>query len=368
LRPITVGIIGAGNVIWAYFQVLDRLVPRGLARIGRVCARRKEKWGELQSRRPGIELVADPADIVQSDVDVVLIITAPESHATLARMALQKGKHVVVEKPVASTRCQAQELVQLAQERDLHLMCAPFVQLAPTFRALWGRIHDGAIGKVHCARGLYGNAGSTWARWYHDGSVGPLAEVGIYNLKSLTAVLGPVVEVQSAEVLAVSRREILGQTVDSAGNDVSQVLLRHENGTLSSITSSHCIQRYRRPALEFYGTEGTANLLGDDWDPRGFEIWRNRVGCWEEFEPIDPTWLWADGLSEMVNALRENRQPLHSLDHDLHLLEVIEASARAALEKRAVLVQSRFRMLDLRLEERQDRHHLHDHTRPVNEQ
>lgn len=368
MRPVTVGIIGAGNVIWAYFQVLDRLVPRGLARVGPVCARRQETWQDLQTRRPGVQPVADPAGVLQSDVDVVLIITPPESHSSLVRMALEHGKHVVVEKPAAATRCEAQQLAQLAQERGLHLMCAPFVQLAPTFRALWGRIHEGAIGKVHSSRGLYGNAGSAWTRWYHDGSVSPLAEVGIYNLKSLTAVLGPVVEVQSAESLAVTEREIGGESVGTAGADVSHVLLRHVDGALSSLVSGHCIQRYRRPALEFYGTEGTANLLGDDWDPRGFEIWRNRAGCWEEFEPLDPTWLWADGLAEMVNALREKRQPLHSLEHDIHLLDVIEASTRAAKEKRAIVVQSRFRTLDLRLEERQDRHHLHDHTRPADEQ
>ena len=75
-----------------------------------------------------------------------------------------------------------------------------------------------------------------------------------------------------------------------------------------------------------------------------------------------------DGLAEMVNALREKRQPLHSLEHDIHLLDVIEASTRAAKEKRAIAVQSRFRPLDLRLKERQDRHHLHDHTRPPDEQ
>jgi predicted dehydrogenase len=368
LRPVTVGVIGAGNVIWAYLQVLDRLLPRSLARVGPVCARRKETWKELQTRRPGIALVADPAEVLQSDVDVVLVITSPASHATLVRMALEHGKHVVVEKPVASTRCEAQQLVEFAQDRGLHLMCAPFVQLAPTFRALWGRIAEGAIGKVHSARALYGNAGSTWSLWYHDGSVGPLAEVGIYNLKSLTAVLGPVVEVQAAETLAVAEREIAGETVGTAGADVSHILLRHQDGALSSLVSSHCIQRYRRPALEFYGTEGTANLLGDDWDPRGFEIWRNNSGCWEEFEPLDPTWLWADGLTEMVNALREERQPLHNLEHDLHLLEVIEASIRAAKEKRATSVQSRFQRLDLRLAERQDRHHLHDHTRRADEQ
>ena len=368
MRPVTVGIIGAGNVIWAYFQALDRLIPRGLARMGPVCARRKEIWQDLQTRRPGVQLVADPIEVLQSDVDVVLILTSPDSHSSLVRTALEHGKHVVVEKPAAATRCEALQLAQLAREHGLHLMCAPFVQLAPTFRALWGRIKEGAIGKVHSARALYGNAGSTWARWYHDGSVGPLAEVGIYNLKSFTAVLGPVVEVQSAETLAVADREIDGQRIGTMGTDVSHVLLRHQDGAVASLVSGHCIQRYRRPALEFYGTEGTANLLGDDWDPRGFEIWRNSAGCWEEFEPLDPTWLWTDGLAEMVNALREKRQPLHSVEHDIHLLEVIEASSKAARERRAIAVQSRFLPLDLRLEERQDRHHLHDHTRPANEQ
>ena len=368
MRPITVGIIGAGNVIWAYLQALDRLTPRGLARLGPVCSRRKETWPDLQTRRPGIQLVTDPAEVLQSDADVVLIITPPQSHSALVRMALEHGKHVLVEKPAATTRCEAQQLVQQAKERGLHLMCAPFVQLAPTFRALWGRLEEGAIGNVHSARALYGNAGSTWSRWYHDGSVGPLAEVGIYNLKSLTSVLGPVAEVQSAETLVVPNREIAGEAVGTAGADLSHVLLRHADGGLSSLVSGHCIQRYRRPGLEFYGTEGTANLLGDDWDPRGFEIWRNSAGCWEEFEAVDPTWLWGDGLAEMVHALAEKREPLHNLEHDLHLLEVIEASSKAAKEKRAVPVQSRFRTLDLRMEERQDRHHLHDHTRPTDEQ
>ena len=368
MRPVTVGIIGAGNVIWAYFQIMDRLIPRGWARLGPVCARRKEIWSEFQSRRPGVTLVADPGEVVKSDVDVVLIITPPESHSALVRLALEHGKHVVVEKPAAATRCEADELCRIAQDRGLHLMCAPFVQQAPTFRALWRRIHDGAIGNVHSARGLYGNAGSTWAPWYHDGGVSPLAEVGIYNLKSLTAVLGPVVEVQSADSLVVQDREINGETLRTAGADISHVLLRHQDGALSSVVSSHCIQRYRRPALEFYGTEGTANLLGDDWDPRGFEIWRNSTGCWEEFEPIDPTWLWADGLAEMVRALIEDREPMHCPDHDLHLLEVIEASSKAARENRAISIKSRFRPLDLRIDEGQERHHLHDHTRPADEQ
>jgi len=369
--PVKVGIIGAGNVLWAYLQALDRLIPRGYASEGPICSRRTEVWPDLRSRRPAIQLVADPHQVVESDVDVVLVITTPESHSKLARLALDSGKHVIVEKPLASTLAEAESLAELAATRGLHVLAAPFVQLAPTFRVLWGRIRDGEIGHVHSARGLYGNAGSTWASWYHESGVGPLGDLAIYNLKSLTALLGPATEVLAAEATAIKPRWVGGTNVVDPDPDVSHLILHHQSGALSSIVSSHAIQRYRRPGLELYGTEGTANLLGDDWDPRGFEIWRNEAGCWEEYEPIEGTWLWTDGLNEMVMALYGGRAPLGELTHDLHLLEILQAVPQAAREGKAVPLMSRFRPLDLRPEEigsRSDQHHLHDHTRPADEQ
>jgi predicted dehydrogenase len=368
-RPVRVGLIGAGNVLWAYLSALDRLIPKGRASLGAVCARRMERWGELRNRRPGIQLTADANELLRSDVDLVVILTPPESHAELVRRALEMGKSVLVEKPLAMTRAEGEALAELAHRRDLHLIAAPFVHLAPTFRAFWEQIRDGAIGRPHSARGLYGNAGSTWASWYHQGSVGPLAEVGVYNLKSLTLLLGPAVEILAAEYTAIQPRFVGANEIVDPGHDVSHILLRHESGALSSVVSSHAIQRYRRPALEIYGAEGTANLLGDDWDPRGFEIWRNNSGCWEEYEPVEGTWSWTDGLTETVTALFDGRRPLAEITHDLHLLEVIEAAAASAKEGRWAPITSRFCDYDLRLgEQRRDLHHLHDHTRPPDEQ
>jgi predicted dehydrogenase len=365
--PVRVGILGAGNVLPAYLQALDRLIPRGLATLGPVWARRRELWPKLQALRPGVQLVSTSTEALD-DIDVVVIITPPASHAELVEQALEHGKHVVAEKPLALTFTEAKRLVDLARDRKLQLLCAPFVQLSPTFRAFWSRIADDAIGRVHAMRGLYGNAGSTWARWYHDGKVGPLAELGIYNLKSLTAIAGPVQEVLAAESTAVGRRQICGEQIQASAPDSCQIIVRHTGGALSSVVASHAIQRYRRPGLEVYGTYGTANLLGDDWDPRGFEVWRNDAALWEEHEPIEPTWLWTDGLRELVLAIREKREPLHNPDHDLHLLEVIEAARLAAAEHTAIPVRSRFSELNLRIDQGMDRHHLHDHTRPAHEQ
>ncbi len=362
--------IGAGSVLWAYLRVLDGLVPRGYSIEGPICARRREAWPALLARRPAMRLVAEPGAVVESEVEIVVIITPPDSHLELARLALEHGKHVVVEKPLASSRAEAEALVDLATDRGLHLLVAPFVQLAPTFRALWGCIRQGVIGGVHSARGLYGNAGSR-VLWHHKGGVGPLAEKGIYNLKSLTALLGPAVEVLAAEATAVKPRRVGKVEIPDPDPDVSHIILRHESGALSSIVSSDAIQHYRRPGLELYGTEGTANLLGDDWDPRGFEIWRNQVGRWEEYEPIEGTWHWADGLREAVMAVWEGRPPLAELTQDLHLLEIIEAARRSAEQRLAVPITSRFSPLDLRPEQlktRLGRHRLHDHTRPEDEQ
>lgn len=367
-RPVRVGFVGAGSVLWAYLQLLDRLVPRGLASEGPICARRRETWPDILRRRPGAQLVDAPEDVLSAGVDVVVVLTPPPSHAELSRLALEGGKHVVCEKPVAMSRAEAEDVVALARARGLQYLAAPFVQLSPTFRAYWTQVRRGAIGTVHSARGLYGNAGSPWAAWYHSAGVGPLAENGIYNLKSLTALLGPVTEVLAAEATAVPLREAGGSLLDRPDPDVCHAILRHEGGAISSLVSSQAIQRYRRPGLELYGTEGTANLLGDDWDPRGFEVWRNEAGRWDEHEPIDGTWLWADGLRECVLALREGRPPLQELRQDLHLLDVVEAARVAVAERRAVEVTSRFPDLDLSLELPTGLEHVHDHTRPVDEQ
>ena len=315
-----------------------------------MCAHSAERRQELAARRPGMPLVAEIADVVGDPaVDVIVVITPPALHAEHVRLALEAGKHVLCEKPVGEGRDEAEPLYRLASERALLLLAAPFVQLNPTFRALWTTVADGAIGRPHSARALYGTAGATWAAWFHDGSVGPLAELGIYNLKSLTALLGPVEEIQVAESTAVPQREVAGALLEDPGHDVQHVILRHAAGALSSIVTGQAIQRYRRPALEIYGTEGTANLLGDDWDSSGYELWRNSAAFWESHDSLDPTWLWCDGLRELVACLREDREPLASSSHDLHLLDIVEAARVASRERRAVAVSSGFDALDLRV-------------------
>jgi predicted dehydrogenase len=367
--PIGVGFIGAGNVLPAYLQALDRLTPRGLAVEGPILARRTEVREALVARRPATLAVERLEQVLHAEgVDLVVILTPPATHPELVRAALDAGRHVLCEKPLAPTAGEGQALFDLARAKGRILLAAPFVHLSPTFRRLWTLLADGAIGHVHAARAHYGNVGSSGAAWYHEDELATLGDAGIYNLKSLVALLGPVAEVHAATAHARREREIGGRTVVARDPDTWQVLLRHMGGALSSVLASHATVRYRRPAIELYGTEGTANLLGDDWDPQGLELWREDAQTWTEREPDDATWAWTDGLRECVAALRSDRRPLADPAIDVHLLDVITAAGEAARAGSAVAVRSRFKPFTaLRLHEHPGRH-VHDRTRPADEQ
>ena len=143
-RDSALGSSGAADVLWAYLQVLDRLIPRGLAWEGPIYARRRETsagvFGPSSARSPG------PRSGTSVGVQHLRrrgLITPPAAHAAYALAALEAGKHVVCEKPVGMSRAEAEPVFDLAASRGLLLLAAPFVQLSPTFRELWTRVHDG---------------------------------------------------------------------------------------------------------------------------------------------------------------------------------------------------------------------------------
>ena len=331
--------------------------------------RRSEAWPSFLRARPGSHLVADAAAVLDADVDLVVITTPPDSHAELTRRALERGKHVVVEKPLTFDTGTARRLAELAADRGKLLVVAPFVQMSPAMRLLWTLVDAGVTGQVHSARAMYGNAGSTWAKWYHTSGVGPLGDLAIYNIKTLTALLGPVVEARALLTASGIAREFDGTALADVDPDVSQLIVRHRSGALSTIMASHAVWAYRRTAVELYGSEGTANLLGDDWDPVGIEVFRGDWGHWRSYASPDRTWNWTDGLREAVMALATGRSPAVDLEHDIHVVDVLGAAVRSAADDgRPVPVASDFGPLDLTYDFDAAVAVIHDHTRPRGEQ
>jgi len=275
-------------------------------------------------------------------VDVVLILTSMTEHARLARAALEAGKHVLVEKPFATSLNEAKFLTELAAHGPGHLVCAPFTILSPTFQTIARRIWRGDIGKPCSARARYGWAGPSWSEWFYKPGGGCLFDLGVYCITSLTGLLGPARRVQAMTGIAIPEREINGHKIPVEAEDNVQVLLDFGGGAFAVVTTGFTLQQYRSPALEVYGTTGTIQMLGDDWDPDGYELWQDSAGAWQVFKETMPDWSWTDGLNHLIECIENGTRPLVSVLHAYHVLEIMIKAQQAGREGRALLLESTF--------------------------
>lgn len=338
---VRLGIIGCGNVLDAYAPQALRLQARGLASLEIACGRPAQRERALALGIPAFtteeaRVLEDPA------IDAVILLASMPEHARLASAALRAGKHVLVEKPLATDLAAARELVELARRLDRHLVAAPFTTLSPTFRELARRLRAGDIGKPCLARARYGWAGPWWNDWFYKPGGGCLLDLGVYCLTTLTGLLGPARRVTALAGVAIPEREINGRSVQVEAEDNAQILLDFGEACFGSVTTGFTLQKYRSPAVEIYGTTGTLQMLGDDWDPDGYEWWANEAGCWRTFGESHPDWSWTDGLRELVESIHGNRTPRTDPDHALHVLEIIVQARQSAREGRTLDLVTRF--------------------------
>ena len=340
--PLRLGIIGCGNVLSAYRTPIEKLRAREAVTVSLACGREAQRaaacavLGTTRFTTTAEDVITSP------DVDLVIILTSMPEHARLASAALRAGKHVLVEKPLATTLDDAKALVALARSSPGHLVCAPFTILSPTFQTMSRRIRAGDIGKPCSARARYGWAGPDWSEWFYKPGGGCLFDLGVYCLTSLTGLLGPAKRVMAMTGVAIPEREINGRTIRVEAEDNAQVLLDFGNSAFAVVTSGFTMQQYRNPALEVYGTTGTLQMLGDDWDPDGYEIFQNSAGCWQVFKETTPDWSSTDGLNHLVECIRTGTTPFVTPEHALHVLELMLKAQQAGREGRAIEIESTF--------------------------
>jgi predicted dehydrogenase len=360
---VRIGVLGLGSVFYGpYMAMIERLAAAGRARVTAVY-----DVDEGKRRAAGLRLDVDPgltapeAVIGNDDVDLVLVLTSMNEHGPLAHAALSAGKHVLVEKPMATSLEEAAGLLRLAADAPGHLVCAPHILLSPTYRAVLGRVEAGEIGRLLLARARYGWSGPDWGRWFYERGGGALFDLGVYNVTALCGLFGPACRVTAMAGVAIPERVVEGELVRVQAEDNAHVLMDFGEARFASVTTGFTMQKYRSPALELYGQGGVLQLLGDDWAPEGYELWRNSSGSWELFPESDPGWQWTEGLRHLVDCIEQDREPVVRPEHAYHALEIMLAAKAAAQDGRAREITSDFpapvySTADLRL----DRRRVHD--------
>jgi len=365
--PVRVGIIGLGRVFKRYALILDPLVRSGRVEVVAVYDPVPQMCDEAVSLFPGTIVGASSEALIRDPaIDAILILTSMNEHGALAATAYKSEKHVLVEKPMATSLDEAAELVRLSQTSDRILICAPHVLLSPTYREMYQRIQAGEIGDVKLARALYGWSGPWWGEWFYQPGGGALFDLGVYNVTSLCGFLGSVKRVTALVGTVIKERPVNRKPMTVTADDNAQVLLDFGNEVYGSVTTGFTIQKYgRAPAIELYGLEGSMDMLGDDWAPRGFEMWRSSVGHWEIFEEQAPEWPWTDGLNHLISCIERGVPSVIRPEQAYHVLEVMLAAMKSATEGRAIEITSSFPAPDYSHEEEfvMDERRKHDTSR-----
>jgi len=296
------------------------------------------------------------------EIDLVLILTSMNEHSKIAKEAIYHQKHVLVEKPMATNMKDLKELFKLSKKSKKYLVAAPFVTLSPVFQAIHQELMNKSIGKISLARARYGWAGPNWSKWYYQTGGGPLFDLGVYNITTLTGLLGPVINITAKSSISKPIRIINGKKIKVKTDDNFQILLEFKNKCLAVVTTGFTMQQYNSPAIELYGEEGTIQMVGDDWEPKGYEIWRNKRSSWELYKTPYINWPWTSGFTHLVDCIINKNKPMIDLDHAYHVNEIMIKIYESSKNKKQISIKSTFKNLKFTKKIKIKKSHL-DHDR-----
>jgi predicted dehydrogenase len=144
---IRMGVIGYGY--WGP-QIVRNFHSTDGCEIGVVCDKSFESLRRAKQAYPHIHATTDPCDVLASpDIDAVAVVTPVWTHFELAKAALDNGKHVFVEKPFTSNTAQAEELIDLAESKNLQIMVDHTFLFTGAVKKIRQLVQDGTLGKLY---------------------------------------------------------------------------------------------------------------------------------------------------------------------------------------------------------------------------
>jgi predicted dehydrogenase len=248
--PIRWAVLGTGRISEAFVPDLLAVQPGSVTSIW---GRRPETVEDFGQRHGIPHRTANIGNVLQrDDVDAVYIATPVATHTDLALRALDAGKHVLVEKPMAYTAGDVEKIFERAAANDRFVMEAMWMKFNPLHVEIRKRIWEGLIGDARFVRAAFGMpfpAGGT--RWNADLGASTVLDQGIYTITLAEWVLGP-----------VKRATAIGQVLD--GVDVSaQMTLEHHSGGISQLACS--ITEFVDPSASLSGTAGWIEIPAMFW-------------------------------------------------------------------------------------------------------
>ncbi len=350
-KKLKVAIIGCGSVSNRY---IPHLQSSSMIEIVSLCDIKYDRANN-QNKQYNVNAQTYPnIDAMLKGVpfDMMVTLTDMQVHGDLNKKALMAGKHVWSEKPMANTYAEGKALLDLAKSKKLRIWGAPAVVNSPQFEYMSKAIQEGKLGKLASAHGQYGHTGPSWSAFFYEKLGGSMPDLGVYNMATLTGLLGPAKAVMA--MLSIVKPE---RTVDDKGKikveaeDNAHVLLEHDNGVISHVMCGfnffdphgHEATNQTLHSIQIYGDAGNMRLIGYDWETNGVIM----DNSWDEPPKLVATdkggYVWQEGATKVGEAMLKQVEPRINVEHALHVLEIIEAARKSSATGMKVKLKSKFK-------------------------
>lgn len=336
-QPLRFGLIGCGRVAPRHAQSIAQLDETSLVAVADIKSNRAENFAQEY----GADAYTDYRALLdRPDIDVVSICVPSGLHAQVTLDALDAGKHVLVEKPIALSLADADRMIAAARQRELTLGVVLQNRYNSPMQQLRQAIDQGKLGRLYL--------GAACVRWYRPQSYyddewhgtwamdgGALMNQSIHHIDALQWFMGPAQAVQAYSATLAHRME---------AEDVGVAVVRFESGALATVEGSTLTwPQNMEGSVAVFGERGSAKIGGTALNR--IVLWKLEGELEQEAEiltsqRVDPPSVYGYSHREVIrdfaHAVRSGRPPGTPGEEARKSLELVLAIYQAAASGREV--------------------------------
>ncbi|MFC5465656.1 Gfo/Idh/MocA family protein [Lederbergia graminis] len=260
MSKLKVGVIGCGSI--SRWRHLPEYAANQQVEIVAVCDIVEERAKEMAEEYNATAYTDYETMLSEADLDVVSVCTPNYLHAPMSIAALNAGKHVLCEKPMATSEEEALAMIEAAEKNGKKLMIAHNQRFVPSHVKARELIENGAIGKIYSFRTAFGHGGpegwsidgkDSWFFRKEEAFIGAMGDLGVHKTDLMRYLLGE----EFVEV---------GAFVESSAKENSDVddsavcVLKSESGIVGTLAASWAYKKSEDNSTVIYGEKGVLRL------------------------------------------------------------------------------------------------------------
>ena len=361
-----VGLVGCGHIAETYFRAHRYFNNFKIVACADIDIQAAKKCAKIYK----IKFMSVNELMKNQEIDIVLNLTIPKAHYSVAIKALRNDKHVYSEKPLAINLKDGLSLIKLAKRKKLSIGNAPDTFLGGGNQIAKELLEKKVIGNIKFGNDIFAYPGIQSYHpnpepWFEKKEGGPVIDMGPYYLTALVNLLGPAKNVLSQCLKNTAIRKIgigpkKGKRINVKCPTTYFSTIKFKNGTIIRLTLSFDVISHLRNHIELYGEEGSmvvpdpnmfggsvllSKKMGSDW--KNYKTNKALLGkinirtqsSRANESPTNANYRGA-GLAEMIDSIKKRKIHRCNGELSLHVLNIIDAIHKSAKNNKRIAIKT----------------------------